>query len=214
MNKSEKNAKQLNQVIIARLKERVKLIVAIDGYAGTGKTTIANHLKLLNRQVEVVHLDDFIKHWKIRKHLIDSAKDKSKVFEYDWYRYRELEKLIRSFKKHRTGKSLQKVYDYKLNEYSAKPKAFSLSKKILVVDGIFLLHPKHKLNQLFDFTVYLDADTNRADKRRMAREQAEFGDKFLPDNHPDNWFRYFKQAYLRYMKKYRPQKRASLVFKV
>lgn len=214
MIKSEKIAKQINKHLITQLKDKPKLVVAIDGYAGTGKTTIANQLGAINKDILVVHLDDFIKHWKVRRKLILNTKTKSKVLEFEWYRYSAITGLIREFKKCYRGVSEQKIYDFQKNDFRISAKKYSLSKKVLVIDGIFLLHPKHKMNQLFDFTIYLDADIDRADRRRVARERTEFGDKFLPDNHPDNWFRYFQQAYLGYVKKYKPKTNADLVFLV
>lgn len=200
--------------MIAQLKTKARLVVAIDGYAGTGKTTIVNHLGLMNKDVLVVHLDDFIKHWRIRRRLINGSPNKPQVFEFEWYRYKELTGLLSAFKKNNTGVSKQKIYDFHKNDFKPQPKSYSLAKKILVVDGIFLLHPKHQMNQLFDFRVYLNTDFQKADKRRVAREKREFGDKFLAEDHPENWFRYFKQAYLNYIRVSQPQKLANLVVEV
>lgn len=45
-------------------KNHDKLIVAIDGYAGSGKTTVADFVAKQNADVLTVHMDDFIHHWK------------------------------------------------------------------------------------------------------------------------------------------------------
>lgn len=214
MIKSERIAHRINKVLQSILKDRNKLVVAIDGYAGSGKTTVTKSLKKLNKNIEIVHLDDFIKHWKLRKKLIDTAIEPSKIFEYQWYRYSDLEKLVRRFKKFKSGKSSHKVYDYQKNDFYKKSKTYNLSKRILVIDGIFLLHGDHSINKLFDYKVYLDSKIQKADQRRIKRDKKEFGAQFIHDDHPGNWIKHYKQAYLNYIKNHKPQKNADMVFRV
>lgn len=210
---SEHIAKKINEKIKSWLKDQAKLVVAIDGYAGAGKTTVADFIAKENIDALVVHLDDFIHHWKDRKTMIDKAKDKSKVFEYSWYRYDDLEKLIREFKTKNKGLIKLKAYDYDKNEFGSL-KSFDLSKKILVIDGIFLFHPKHKISKEFNKTIYLDVDFSKADKKRIAREKKKWGKDYVPESHPDSWTKYYKEAYRRYVQEYKPQKNCDLVFKI
>src|SRR3989344_2511948 len=213
MIKSERIAKKINEKIRAWAKGHAKLIVAVDGYAGSGKTTVADFIAKQNPDVLTVHLDDFIYHWKHRKKMIEKAKDKSQVFEYNWYRYDDLEKLVREFKIKNKGSIKFKIYDYDKNDFGPK-KTFNLSKKILVIEGIFLFHPKHKISREWDKTIYLDADFAKADKKRITREKKKLGKNYVPESHPDNWTRYFKKAYRRYIKKYKPQKTADAAYRV
>jgi uridine kinase len=213
MIKSELIARKINEKIKVWRKDHAKLVVAIDGYAGSGKTTIADFIAKQNFDVLAVHLDDFIFHWKDRKEMMYKAQDKSQVFEYNWYRYGDLGKLINDFKTRKKGTVKFKTYDYHINDFSSL-KSFDLSKKILVIDGIFLLHPKHKISKLWDKTIYLNINFNKADKKRIAREKKRWGKNYIPENHPDNWTRYYKEAYFRYLKKYKVHKKCSLVFKV
>ena len=213
MPRSEQIAKKINVQLGAWMNERSKLVVAIDGYAGAGKTTVADFIAKQNPNALTVHLDDFIRHWQERKQMIEKAEDKSKVFEYNWYRYEDLEKLIKEFKEKNKGCLKVKTYDFNINDFGPK-KSFDLSKKILIIDGILLFHPKHKINKLFDKKIYLDVDFAKADKKRIAREKKKWGKSYLPEDHPDNWTKYFKVAYRRYVKKYKPQKRADIVFKI
>ena len=67
MIKSERIAKKINEKIRARAKGHAKLIVAVDGYAGSGKTTVADFIAKQNSDVLTVHLDDFIHHRKDRE---------------------------------------------------------------------------------------------------------------------------------------------------
>ena len=212
MIRSERIAKKINAKIQVWVKGQTKLIVAVDGYAGSGKTTVADFIAKQNKDVLMIHLDDFIYHRKDRKRMIEKTKDKSQVFEYNWYRYDDLEKLVREFKTKSKGSIKFKTYDYDKNDFGPR-KLFDLSKKILVIDGIFLFHPKHKISREWDKTIYLDADFARADKKRIAREKKKWGKNYVPESHPDNWTRYFKKAYRRYIKKYKPQKTADIVYR-
>ena len=212
MTKSERIAKKICQEIKVWKKDHAKLVVAIEGYAGSGKSTIGDFIARHNTDVLSIHLDDFIQHLKVRKHLIEKSRDKPKIFEYHWYRYGDIEKLIRAFLQGKKSISF-KTYDYNKNNFSPK-KIFDLSKKILVIDGIFLLHPKHLITKFVDKNIYLDTDFFKADKKRIAREKKRWGKNYLPENHPDNWVKYFKAAYKTYAKKYELANRADLVFKV
>lgn len=213
MIKSELIAKKINEKIKSWLKDQAKLVVAIDGYAGSGKTTVADFVAKQNPDALAVHLDDFIKHWKDRKQMIEHAKDKSQVFEYNWYRYDDLEKLIRIFKNKNKDSIKFKTYDYDKNEFGPL-RSFDLSKKIMIIDGIFLFHPKHKISKEWDKTIYLDIDFAKANKKRIAREKKKWGKNYIPESHLDNWTRYYKEAYQRYVKEYKPQMVSDLVFKI
>ena len=213
MIKSERIAEKINEQIKVWQKDHAKLVVAIDGYAGSGKTTVADFIAKQNSDALTVHMDDFIHHWKDRKKMIDEAKDKSKVFEYKWYRYDDLERLIKEFKTKNKGIIKFKIYDYDKNDFGPQ-KSFDLSKKILVIDGIFLFHPKLKISKMLDRTIYLDVDFAKADKKRIAREKKKWGKDYIPENHPNNWAKYFKEAYRRYVKEHKPQKNRDFVFKV
>lgn len=212
MLRSERIAKRINKEIKEWINSHDTMIVAIDGYAGSGKTTVADFLGKQNPDVLVIHLDDFIHHWKKRKQMIESAKNKAKVFEYEWYRYDDLEKLIKQFMGKKKGAVKAKTYDYDKNDFSVTK--YDLSKKIMVIDGIFLFHPKHTMHKLWDKKIYLHTDLAKADKKRIAREKKKWGKAYVPENHPDNWVRHFKKAYRDYIKTWKPQRRADRVFEV
>lgn len=213
MIRSERIAKKINEKIQVWAKDHAKLIVAIDGYAGSGKTTVSDFIAKHNPDALTVHLDDFVDHWKDRKRMIDQAKNKSQVFEYNWYRYDDLEKLVNVFKNKNKSSINFKTYDYDKNDFSLS-KSFDLSKKIMIIDGIFLFHPKHKISKDWDKTIYLDVDFSKADKRRIAREKKKWGKSYLSENHPDNWIKHYKKAYWRYVEEHKPQKNRDIVFKI
>ena len=209
----EQIAKKINNEIKEWSQQYNKFVVAIDGYAGSGKTSVANRIAELNPDCLVIHLDDFIKHWRVRKRMMDTARDPSRVFEYKWYRYDALERLVRRFLGRKEGFIFLKVYDFDKNEFST-PRAFDFSKKILVIEGIFLLHPRHKRNALWQKRIFLKSDPKRADGRRIAQEKKKWGKTYLPENHPDSYFRYFRAAYERYLNLYKPEQNADRVINI
>ena len=76
--KSEKIAKRINRMIKKWLSDGKKIVIGIDGYSGSGKTTILGYLARINSEVLPLFLDDFIEHWSKRKKMMEKAKDKSR----------------------------------------------------------------------------------------------------------------------------------------
>jgi uridine kinase len=209
----EQIAKKVNIELKRWARRHKRFIVVIDGYAGSGKTSIADRIAELNPDCLIVHLDDFIKHWKTRKQMMDTAHDRSKVFEYKWYRYDTLERLVKAFLGGRRKYIHLKLYDFDNNEFTT-PQVFGLSKNILVIERIFLLHPRHKRNTLWTRGVFLKVDIEKAEERRVSREKRRWGEAYLPEDHPDSYIRDFRIAYKRYLDLYKPEQRADLVIDV
>ena len=209
----EQVAKMINKEIERWTREGKKLIIAIDGYTGSGKTSVADRLAKLNSSYLVIHLDDLIKHWKIQKQMMDIARDRSKVFEYKWYRYDALEQLVKAFLGGKRKYIRLKLYDFDRNEFTT-PQTFNLSKNILVIEGIFLFHPRHKRNTLWGKRIFLKANLKKAERRRIKQERKKWGKDYLPENHPNSYIRDFKIAYKRYLDSYKPEQKANLVIDV
>jgi len=146
--KSEKLAEKINTDIAKWAKDKDKLVVAIDGYTGIGKTTILDHLEKINPDILAVHQDDFGLSRKKVKALLKNTYDRSVVFEL---RNRDLKKIARLVKLFRSGRNKSysiKTYNYKTGKIDSVKK-FDLSKHIFVIEGIFMFHPK-LLNRLWN----------------------------------------------------------------
>lgn len=213
MIKSERIAKKISKNIQLWKKDPAKLVVAIDGYAGSGKSTIADFIANQDSDICVIHLDDFIKHWKDRKMMINEVADKPGLFQNDWYRYPDLEKVICAFRNGKKGYMDFKAYDFDANDFGKK-KTLDLSKKILIIEGVFLFNPEHNISSMWDKRIYLKSDFVRADKRRILREKTKWGKAYIPESHPDNWTRYFKVAYRRYVNEIDLRKIVDISFTV
>lgn len=104
------------------------------------------------------------------------------------------------------------IYNPKTDRYD-ETKTFDMSKKVLILEDIFLFHPK-LFRRTFDGRIYLDTDLKKADAKRKKREQKRWGKEYFSEDHPDSFVRLFKIAYSRYIKQYQPEKVADLVIKV
>jgi len=209
----EQIVKIVNREIKKWARRHKRFVVIIDGYAGSGKTSVADRIADLNSDCLVVHLDDFIKHWKVRKQMMDTAPDRSRIFEYKWYRYDALERLVKAFLGGRRKYIRLKLYDFDKNEFTA-PRVFDLSKNILLIEGIFLLHPRHKRNTFWGKRIFLKVNLASAEERRILQEKRRWGKAYLPEDHPDSYMRDFRIAYTRYLNRYKPEQKADLVIGV
>jgi uridine kinase len=187
-------AKQADQKIWEWAKEKPKLVVAIDGYTGVGKTTLINKLLELNPDIVHVCQDDFLV--------------PTKPFIPGTHNQEEIGKIINAFK---SGEQSFKTFIFNPETVKSDiPIEYDLSKNILIVDGVFMFHPD-KLNHLWDRRVYLDGDIEEIDKRRVDREKARWGEKYFPETHPDSHFRKVTLALKEYQQEFKPEKIADLV---
>lgn len=169
-----------------------KLVVGIDGYSGVGKTTLAKHLAINAPNVEVIFMDDFVSTANTKERLIPQLKSNSNSLSLEWAPPDGLKKL---------------------QMYIQKFKARKKGAHMLVVEGIFLLHPD-VLRDNLDKIIYLDANLKQADERRIKREKKRWGKDYFPETHPDSFARLFKIAHKRYRKLYKPKQNADVVMRM
>lgn len=208
---SDQIIKQINEKIIEWSKDKPKLVVAIDGYTGIGKTTILNELTSLNTDILAVHQDDFGFSRDTIEKLIKDAVDRSVVFELENRDSGKITELINTFKSNISTYST-KIRDPHSGQVDIE-KTFDLAKKILVIEGVFMFHPK-SLNHLWDKRIFLDGNIDIIDERRIKREKERWGERYFPEDHPDSYFRQVIIALKRYKKEYKPEEKADLVLHV
>lgn len=203
--------KQIEHKITEYSKKYQKLVVGIDGYSGIGKTTLLNRLIESNPNIVPVFRDDFIKPRKIIETLLKNANDRSIIMELEWCDNEKIRDLVKSFKESNRA-YITKIYNSDTGDMDIE-KVYDLSKKIMIIEGVFLFHPK-LVDGIFDLKIFLEGDNEAADERRRKREKERWEDKYFPDTHPDSYFRLLKIAFDRYYELYKPQQRADLVIKI
>jgi uridine kinase len=181
----------------------------MDGYTGIGKTTILNKIVELNLDIIPVSRDDFLLPREVVREKLAKAEDRSKVFEVGVNDNKKLGDFINKF---RSSNDLCKIDTY--DGVSGKVdilKTYDFSKKIMVVEGVFMFHPELELNKLWDKRIYLRGDIAKIDERRVKREKERWGDKYHPETDPDSYFRAVTTGLKRYIDLYKPEEAADLV---
>lgn len=204
-------AKEINKNLILWLEEKEKLVVAIDGWTGVGKTTILKELEKLNQNIVCINQDDFILSTEEIQNLLKQEKDHSIVFELKNINLKAIKDPINQF---RSGKGIFsiKTFNFKTGEVDVE-KSFDLNKKILVMEGVFMFHPD-LLNNIWDKRIYIDGNISVIDKRRVEREKERWGENYFPEDHPDSFFKQVIIALKRYTEKYKPQEQADVVLNI
>ncbi len=134
-------------------------------------------------------MDDFMATANTKEHLMPQIENNTKDLILEWAPLDGLKKLRRV------------ITDFKKSQDSGK---------VLIIEGIFLYHPK-VIDDLVTRRIYLDIDKEVADDRRIAREKERWGEKYFPETHPDSFARLFKIAYKKYEELYKPKESADLV---
>lgn len=182
----------LTRLVLGNMREwqrdTQKLVVALDGYSGAGKTSLATDLTRHSDQIVVLHQDDFVLPARERKDALSNASDPLSVFELNFHDDERIRNLVSDF---RAGK-------------------YKPDRQALLVDGVFLFHPRG-LNELWDKRIYLDAEEQVADQRRQKREKKRWGYQYVEETRKDSYFRLLTLALKRYRKEYQPERMADLV---
>lgn len=168
-------------------KQNKPVLIAIEGFGGSGKTTIANKLKDALLDAYIINIDDFI----IKSKLTELSWDKG---AFDRERL-ERQVLIPAT----TGKEIayQKLIWAKdtLNEPITVPKV-----AYIIVEGISSYHPN--IAKYYDYKIWVDTPIELAKERGHVRDSSNENAQ-----HWDLW----AENDLKYQQKYHPEKVADFV---
>ncbi|NTI46351.1 uridine kinase [Agrobacterium rhizogenes] len=179
-----------------------RVVVAVDGVDGSGKTTFADELALLvmkaNHSVVRASVDGFHNPKEIRYR---RGKSDPEGFFLDSYNYDGLRRLL--LDPFRSGAALVDIarYDHATDEEISKPKSVEPS-AILLLDGIFL--HRDELQDQWDFSIFLSVPFS-VSYARMAVRDGSNPDPLAPEN------RRYHQGQLIYLQTCKPEDRATIV---
>lgn len=163
-------------------------MVGIDGYSGAGKTTLLKKLKARDPKIVPVYMDDFAVVATSKK----EAEKNAKLYP---------DNLVLKFSR-----------DKGLQELRNKVTSFKKSdgKVILIVEGVFLLHPD-VLADYLDRLIFVETNTNYADKRRVSREKERWKENYRSEDDPISYVGGFNINFNKYIELYDPKSHADLV---
>ncbi|MEO5533882.1 MAG: hypothetical protein ABIR17_01970 [Pseudolysinimonas sp.] len=144
------------------------VLIALDGFGGAGKSTLARVLADQLGSAEVIALDDFI----VKEHVLDDS------WEFAWDRARLREQVLEPLVAGRQA-AFQRL-DWATNTLGASiqvPRA-----DFVIVEGITTLHPE--LREHWDYSIWVETPVAVARERGRARDAGNEN-----EGHWDLWSR-------------------------
>lgn len=166
-------------------------VIAVSGYGGSGKTTLAAKLAAALEDAAVVAADDF---------MLRSYKERSS----DWRcidRKRITDQILRPAER---GSHLR--YQTFVWQTQRLGKEVEKTGKNIILEGIGIIHPD--LMQFYDFSIWLDCELEQAAARGMKRDREVLG-----VDHDNLWRNVWMLNDKDYYEKYRPDTLADCVYK-
>lgn len=152
---------KLEQLIDNLLKEQGRVLIAIDGQCGSGKTTLGKKLQE-KYDALLIHMDDFF--------LPPGMKTKERLNQSggNVHYERIQEEVLENIKKNEFS---YRKFDCQVNEHT-KP-IHVQNKNVIIVEGVYSLHKE--LREYYDIKILLKID----DETQIKRIKKRSGEKLL-----------------------------------
>ena len=156
--------------MIEQIKFMKPFVIGICGGSGSGKTTLLKKISshFGNDNVSVFTMDNYY-------HPIEQQqKDKNGIVNFDLPTALDEQKLSNDLANLVSGNTVQ-VKEYFFNSPPDKNVLLTITpKKIIIVEGLFLFHYV-QVNQMLDFSIFVDVDLETQLDRRIYRDQESRG---------------------------------------
>lgn len=165
-------------------------IIAISGFGGSGKTTLATSLKAVLKDADVVCIDSFSNHeWRRSE---------------DWDNFdreRFTKEVLVPARRNQFPLTYARI---PWPDHVADPAIVVPRVRYLIVEGCSIFHPD--LLGLYDSKIWVDCPLEEATKRAMWR------DRYVhKDEHDDLWLNVWMPNEVYFLEKYHPDKMADIV---
>lgn len=166
------------------------VIIAIDGFGGAGKSTLAKDLKKELQSAAIVEVDDF--------YVFGIMSDANKS---NFDRARLVKQVLEPLKQGRLAAYQKSIdEDNPLSEYFEVPQV-----DYLILEGVSSFHPD--IAKYVDYKIWLDISADEAKKRMMNRDKSEGQD------HGELLWSHWTDSYQAYKDLYHPESLADLIIK-
>lgn len=161
------------------LKEKEQVIVAIEGRAASGKTTLANYLKEYYN-CEIIKMDHFF--LPPQKRTQERLNTPGGNIDYERFKEEVIENLGSSF--------FYRIFNCSLMQLDKDQ--YIKKNRLLIIEGSYSLHPY--FGKYYDLSIFLDIDYNKQIERIKNRDGEVllkmFIDKWLV--YENKYFDYYK----------------------
>lgn len=158
--------KAINTLINKSIKAKSRLIIAIDGPSGGGKTTLSKQLgKYL--KADIYHLDDFFLPNKMK------TKRRLKQIGANFHYERFIKEVLLPIKAN---------LPFEYRKYNCQTNTYELTKatneaNIIIIEGVYSMHPL--LITHYDLLIFVDIDEIKQKKRLRNRSNDAIYQKFI-----------------------------------
>lgn len=184
------NARKIVLKITQMRFEKKPAVIAIDGFGGAGKSTLARDLQAELNSATIVEVDDFY---------IFGMKSDANKSNFD--RKRLVAQVLEPLKQGKPA-AYQKSIDINnpLSEYFDVPQV-----EYLILEGVSSFHPD--IAEYVDFKIWLDVSADEAKKRMKNRDKSEGKD------HGEEFWDHHTNSYQAYKDLHRPDLTVDIIVK-
>ena len=184
----------MNKIIEDIKKLEDPFIIAISGFGGSGKTTLANKLSI-ELNIPVISIDSF---WK------SNSKDYSNwgIVDFKRFKHEVLIPFKDNFSEIEYG-----IFSWEKNGIASKTRLKNNGK--LIIEGVGIFRPE--LIEYFDYKIWVDLDLEKSLERGKKRDRQDRNCR-VDEEWDKNWDTVWKKNDKEFFENFNPKGLADLVY--